>query len=160
MSEPEGDATESGTTPDSEASSARQSWMVVTTCVLVLIWAAVLVVSLFAPDLVSGSEQEHLPLAAFTAWLWGAIGTAAVLWTMGALRGKVQNRPIWVGYGVVVVVVWAVATVLALVLPEFETGSDPTLIPMAALFTPLAASIMTGLAGVVAVGFSRTHDWE
>ena len=27
--------------------------------------------SLFAPDLVSGSEQEHLPVAAFTTWFWG-----------------------------------------------------------------------------------------
>jgi hypothetical protein len=134
--------------------------MVVTTCLLVLIWVAVLVISLFAPDLVSGSEQEHLPLAAFTAWLWGAIGTAAVLWTMGTLRGEVGNRPIWVGYGVVVLVVWAVATVLALVLPEFETGTDPTKIPLAAMFAPLAASVMTGLAGVVAVGFSRAHEWE
>jgi hypothetical protein len=28
------------------------------------IWVAVLLISLFAPDLVSGSEQEHLPVAA------------------------------------------------------------------------------------------------
>jgi hypothetical protein len=134
--------------------------MAVTTGLLVLIWVAVLVISLFAPDLVSGSQQEHLPLAAFTAWLWGAIGTVAVLWTMSALRGDGANRPFWVGFGVAVAAIWIVATVLALVLPEFETGSDPTLIPFAALFAPLAAAILTGLAGLVAVGFSRTEHWD
>ena len=64
------------------------------------------------------------------------------------------------GYGAVVSLIWVVATVLAIALPEFETGSDPTLIPFGALFAPLGAAVLTGLAGVVAAGiFGRPqHD--
>jgi hypothetical protein len=54
------------------------------------IWIAVLLISLLAPDLVSGSEQQHLPVAAFTTWLWGGVGTLVLLWAMagcGAARG-------------------------------------------------------------------------
>ena len=144
----------------SDASAAKRSWMIFSTGLLVWIWVAVLVISLFAPDLVSGSEQQHLPLAAMIAWIWGAVGTAAVLWTMGSLRGDVTNRPIWVGYSAVVALIWLVATVLALVLPAMETGTDPTTIPLAAIFAPLVASVMTGLGGLVAIGFSRDHDWD
>lgn len=133
-----------------------RSWMLYTALMLAVIWIAVLVVSIFAPDLVSGSQQEHLPLAAFTTWLWGAIGTGAVLLTMTRLRGDANAQPIWTGYGAAVVLIWVVATVLALALPEFETGSDPTLIPFGAIFAPLGAAVLTGLAGVVAAGvFSR-----
>ena len=133
-----------------------RSWMLYTALMLAVIWIAVLVVSVFAPDLVSGSQQEHLPLAAFTTWLWGAVGTGAVLLTMTRLRGDATAQPIWTGYGAAVGLIWVVATVLALALPEFETGSDPTLIPFGAIFAPLGAAVLTGLAGVVAAGvFSR-----
>jgi hypothetical protein len=93
------------------------------------IWVAVLLISVLAPDLVSGSEQEHLPVAAFTAWFWGGVGTLALL--------------------------WAVATILAVTLPVFETGSDPTRVPFAALFAPAAAAMLTALAGVVSAVFQR-----
>ena len=134
--------------------------MVATTVALAVIWSAVLVVSVFAPDLVSGSEQEHLPLAALTTWLWGAVATAAVLWTMNSLRGETANRSTWVGYSVAVACIWLVATVLALAVPDFETGSDPTRLPLAALLVPIAAAVLTAVAGAVAVGFSRDTDWE
>lgn len=122
---------------------------------IVVVWIAVIVISVFAPSLVSGSEQESLPLAAFTTWLWGAITTAILLLTMGKLRGDPDSRPIWQGLAVVVGVGWVVATVLALSLPRFETGSDPTLLPFGALFAPLGAMVLTALACVVAVVFSR-----
>jgi hypothetical protein len=35
-------------------------------------------------------------------------------------------------------------------LPVFETGSDPTRIPVAALFAPVAAAMLTALAGAIA----------
>jgi hypothetical protein len=46
-----------------------------------------------------------------------------------------------------------VATILAITLPVFETGSDPTRIPVAALFAPVAAAMLTALAGAVATVF-------
>lgn len=129
-----------------------------TAALIAVIWIATLVVSIFSPDLVSGSEQEHLPLAAFTAWLWGAAATAPALWAMSKLRGDSARRPIWMGYAGVVSVIWLVATVLALALPRFETGTDPTKVPLAAVFAPLGAAVLTGLAGLIAVMFSQSPD--
>ena len=40
-------------------------------------------------------------------------------------------------------------------LPVFETGSDPTRIPAAALFAPVAAAMLTALAGAVATVFRQ-----
>jgi hypothetical protein len=43
-----------------------------------------------------------------------------------------------------------VATILAITLPVIETGTDPTRIPVAAIVAPLAATMLTALAGTVA----------
>jgi hypothetical protein len=48
------------------------------------IWIAVVVISVFAPDMVSGSEREHLPIAAFTTWFWGGVRTLMFLWAMAS----------------------------------------------------------------------------
>jgi FtsH-binding integral membrane protein len=151
----ENDAGSSPTPATRDVESADRTWKLCTLAMLVVIWVAVVVVSVFAPDLVSGSEQERLPIAAFTTWLWGAIATAVVLLAMSRLRADPDAQSVWIGYTVTVVVVWIAATVLALTLPEFETGSDPTLLPFGAMFAPLAAAVLTGLAGVVAVIFAR-----
>jgi len=136
------------------AATADGSWMAWTAVGLGAIWLAVLLISLFAPDMVSGSEQEHLPVAAFATWFWGLVASAALLWGMGRLRGSAARRPIWVGLGVAVVAVWAVAAVLSITLPVFVTGSDPTRIPIAAMVAPPAAALLTALAGIVAGIFS------
>jgi hypothetical protein len=114
------------------------------------IWVAVLLISLFSPDLVSGSEQEHLPVAAITTWFWGGIGTVVLLLAMGRLRGRPRWQPIWVGLSVPTLVIWTVATILAVALPVIETGTDPTRIPVAAIVAPIAAAMLTALAGTVA----------
>jgi hypothetical protein len=114
------------------------------------IWVAVLLISLFSPDLVSGSEQEHLPVAAITTWFWGGIGTVVLLLAMGRLRGRPRWQPIWVGLSVATLVIWTVATILAVALPVIETGTDPTRIPVAAIVAPIAAAMLTALAGTVA----------
>jgi hypothetical protein len=46
--------------------------------------------------------------------------------------------------------IWAVATILGITLPVMETGTDPTRIPFAAIFAPVAAAMLTALAGAVA----------
>jgi hypothetical protein len=114
------------------------------------IWVAVLLISLFSPDLVSGSEQEHLPVAAITAWFWGGVGTVILLLAMGRLRGRPSWQPIWVGLSVATLGIWTVATILAITLPVIETGTDPTRVPVAALVAPIAAAMLTALAGTVA----------
>lgn len=51
-----------------------------------LIWLATLLAALFAPDLVSGTEQEHVPLAAIIVWPWAAVATGYVL-----MAGRVRT---------------------------------------------------------------------
>jgi hypothetical protein len=119
------------------------------------IWTAVVLISVFAPDMVSGSEQEHLPIAAFTTWFWGGVGTFVFLWAMGKLRGDGKWRSTWIGLAAVTLGLWALATILAITLPEFVTGTDPTRIPIGGFFTPVAAAMLTALAGIVVGVFKR-----
>jgi hypothetical protein len=135
--------------------TADLSWMLWTAIGTGGIWVAVLVLSLLAPDLVSGSEQDHLPVAAFTTWFWGGVGTLVFLWVMGRLRGSARWQPIWIGLSVVTLGIWAVATILGITLPVMETGTDPTRIPFAAIFAPVAAAMLTALAGAVANVFRQ-----
>jgi hypothetical protein len=69
---------------------------------------------------------------------------------MGRLRGRPSRQPIWVGLSVATLVIWTVATILAITLPVIETGTDPTRVPVAALVAPVAAAMLTALAGTVA----------
>jgi hypothetical protein len=130
-------------------------WMLWTGLGIGGIWVAVLLNSLLAPDLVSGSEQEHLPVAAFTTWVWGGVGTVALLWAMVRLRDSATWEPAWIGVSVVTLAVWATAAILGITLPVFETGSDPTRIPVAAIFAPAAAAMLTALTAAIITVFRR-----
>jgi hypothetical protein len=134
---------------------ADGSWMAWTAAGIAGIWVAVALISILAPDLVSGSEQEHLPVAAFVTWIWGLVGTAAFLWTMGRLRGSATRRPIWIGLSVATVAVWLIAAIFGVALPVVETGSDPTRLPIGAMIAPVAAAMLTILAGITASVFAR-----
>jgi hypothetical protein len=90
------------------------------------IWVAVALISVFAPDMVTGSEHRHLPVAALGSWFWGLIVTGAFLLAMGRLRGDAARGPIWVGLTVATLAVWLVATIAGIASPVVETGSDPT----------------------------------
>ena len=121
------------------------------------VWVAVILISLLAPDMVSGSEHEHLKVAAFGTWFWGGIGTLVYLSAMGRLRGDAMWRPTWIGLTIVTLGIWALATVLAIVLPVVETGSDPTELPLGAFIAPVAAAMLTAIAGAVTNVFRRGH---
>jgi hypothetical protein len=142
-------------TDDRWRGTADGSWMLWTALGTAGIWVAVALISLFAPDMISGSEQQHLPIAAFTAWLWGAIGTGFFVWSMGKLRGSSRWISTWIGVSVATLLVWTVATIIAITAPEFVTGSDPTRIPFAAIFAPMGAVGLTALVGVVANAFRQ-----
>lgn len=148
------------TLEDRRVTTADLSWMLWTAIGIGGIWIAVLLLSLLAPDLVSGSQQEHLPVAAFATWFWGAVGTMVFLWAMGRLRGSARWQAVWIGLSVVTLALWALATILGITLPVFVTGSDPTRIPVAALFAPVAAAMLTALAGVVANVFRQGPGGE
>jgi hypothetical protein len=100
-----------------------------------VIWVASAVTAIAAPDMVSGSEHEHLPLAAITIWLWTAVASGYAAMT------PVADRRDWL---VAVVLVWAAMAATAIAAPVMETGSDPTRIPIAALVAPPVAAVVTG----------------
>jgi hypothetical protein len=140
---------------EERSESADGSWMAWTAAGIAGVWIAVIMISIFAPDMVSGSEQQHLPIAAFTTWIWGLVTTGAFLWTMGKLRGSAYRRPIWIGLAATTLAVWLVATILSITLPVVETGSDPTRLPVGAMITPSAAAMLTVLAGIAARVFAK-----
>lgn len=110
------------------------------------IWAAVLAISLLSPDMVSGSEQQRMPIAAFSTWIWGLVATAFVFsfWTrMRGLPHRAElHRPLALG----VALVWGAAALVSVLSPEMVTGSDPTRIPVASFVAPVAATVLTFLA--------------
>src|SRR4029453_2770375 len=91
---------------DRRASTADLSLMLWTAIGIGGIWVAVLLLSLLAPDLVSGSEQQHLPVAAFATWFWGGVGTLVFLWAMSRLRGRAVWQPAWIGLTVATLGIW------------------------------------------------------
>jgi hypothetical protein len=141
--------------PGRRAAMADGSWMAQTAAGIAGIWVAVALISIFAPDMVTGSEHQHLPVAALGSWFWGLIATGAFLWAMGRLRGNAIRRPIWTGLTVATLAIWAVATVASIALPVVETGSDPTRLPIGAMVAPVAATVLTALAGITAGVFAR-----
>lgn len=140
------------------AETADRSWKSWTLTGVAVIWIAVAAISLLSPDLVSGSEQEHLPLAAFLAWIWGLLATIGYLWGMSKLRGSAERKTLWTGLTLAIAIIWAIALVLSATMPTWETGSDPTLLPVWAIVAPIAATLLTVLASVIAGIFSQSPE--
>jgi hypothetical protein len=138
--------------------TADGSWMLWTAIGIGGIWVAVVLISLLSPDMVSGSEQEHQKATAFVTWFWGGVGTLVFLWAMGRLRGDAMWRLTWTGLSIVTLGVWALATVVAIATPVVETGSDPTRLPVGAFVAPVAAAMLTAIAGAVTSVFRRGPD--
>lgn len=111
------------------------------------IWVATLLFSVFAPDLVSGSQQEHLPIAGLTAWVWAAAATGYVLMA-ARFRGEPEDVSRWIGFELSVAVIWAVVALAGIFSPELVTGTDPTRIPLAALIAPVAGAVATGFVAL------------
>ena len=103
------------------------------------IWMATLAMSVFSPDMVTGTLQEHLPLAGLTAWLWAAISTGYVL--MAARAAQDSGRS-W-SFAISIAAIWLAITVASIYGPVMVTGTDPTRIPLTALIAPVAAAVAT-----------------
>jgi hypothetical protein len=108
-----------------------------------VIWLAVLLTGIFAPDMVTGSQQDHLNIAALANWFWGLLST------MFLLRATVFRRPslersdeeaVWMWSSVAVGTVWAAVTIISIATPPVVTGTDPTRVPMAAILAPIVAT--------------------
>lgn len=127
-------------TPDSaprSGPSTGQQLLASPATAVVAIWLSAVATAVWAPDMVTGSEQEQLPMAAFTVWLWAAVATGYVL--MGS-RDR-QGTP---GLVLGTVAVWALVFVAAVFAPTLVTGSDPTTVPISVFLAPVAGTVTTG----------------
>lgn len=106
------------------------------------IWAAVTLVSLFSPDLVSGSEQGHIPIAAMFTWFWGVMATISVL---NEMMRQSSSLKVWMGISISTLIIWLSVTLVSLLGPVMITGSDPTQIPIAAILAPIGGALVTSV---------------
>lgn len=113
---------------------------------VVVIWLAVVLVSIFAPDMISGAQQDHVPIAALLTWIWGLIATRSLVTTLIAARARperIRDARVLVSG---IVVVWISATLFGIFGPETVTGSDPTHLPVSAIIAPIIAMVLTTTA--------------
>ena len=113
--------------------------IIATLASLVVIWISIIIISLFSPDLITGSQQEHLKLALWTAWIWGLL---ASIITLRMIREKFDYKT-HLYLSITFIVIWAIVCILALVVPPFVTGSDPTSIPFGSVGAPILGLIFT-----------------
>lgn len=118
------------------------------------VWLSIGLSSLFTPDMISGTEQEHIPITALTMWLWGAIATGLILMTGAMGRGLTDGR--WRALAAVSAAIWGVVAVASIWSPELVTGTDPTRIPIAALIAPVAGAIATAFTCLFVTGSPGT----
>lgn len=108
---------------------------------LAAIWLAVVFMSIFAPDLVSGTQQDRFPLAAVVGPLAGLAATKSVV---RAFTRMIEGTGSWRVYVAAVGGIWLTVALVSIYAPITVTGTDPTRIPLAALVAPIAGSILTG----------------
>jgi hypothetical protein len=146
--------------PPVRPQAARRSWTAWTLTTVAVIWAAVAVISVFSPDMIHGSEQQHLPVAALATWIWGCAASVAAFVVMTRLRGGLDRRPLWMIVFGATVAMWTAATLISIFGPTVVTGSDPTTIPMAALIAPIVATLATILAAIVVLVTDNASNRE
>lgn len=125
---------------------------------IAVIWIAVTLISVFAPDLVSGTTQDHVPLAAILTWIWGVMASRSV--ATAVIR---RRRSPGIGaaarlLAVAVSAIWAIATVVGVFGPEWVTGTDPTHFPISAVVAPIAALVLTQLVVQLMTAFDGSDS--
>lgn len=122
------------------ARSGFEYWWLVAVGSVVL---AVLAASLYAPDLVTGSAHEHIPIAAMVDWFWGALA-------IGYLSFVRRDRAD-ASFGLSVAGLWLAVAAASIWVPEFVTGSDPSSIPLAVFIAPAVGTMVTGFLSLHAL---------
>ncbi|HEY5990750.1 MAG TPA: hypothetical protein VIV12_30795 [Streptosporangiaceae bacterium] len=110
------------------------------------LWLAMALSSVFAPDLISDS-QDHVPIVAITIWIWGTVATGFVMF--GAAFPTRDRMARW-GLPVAVLGIWGAVALVSIYAPTIVAGSDGTIVPIAGLFAPVAGAIATGYACLAA----------
>ena len=111
--------------------------------------------SIFAPDLVStggsadiGYTHQHVPLAAYSGWIWPVIALAMVLPTARqGIRAKVTDRVPWTMLGLGAGGIWLAVMFISIFTPVMVTGTAPwiTEVPLASFISVIAGVVLTWL---------------
>jgi hypothetical protein len=121
-----------------------------TTVAIGAVWLAVVLTSVFAPDLVHGSEHQHLPFAAIVNWFWGALATAFLLVPLAVhRRADKTHSGAWFVLAGATSAIWVAVIFVSIFAPDQVTGSDPTRIPIGAMVAPVMGMVATAIV----VGF-------
>jgi hypothetical protein len=123
---------------------------------VVVVWACAAAMGIWSPDLVTGSAHEHIPLIAITVWVWALFATGLIVMAPALARG--DDLRTWVIYAGLVSVVWVAAAVISIAVPPMVTGSDPTTIPIAGIFSPIVAMAATAYATVAVVAIEAREE--
>jgi hypothetical protein len=108
------------------------------------IWVMIALAGAVAPDFVSGSQHEHLKLVGGGDWIWGLVATAfVVLAVQLGIRLRVMNPGPWIALALGVSAVWAGVLYVTATSPVMVTGTDPTIIPFAAMGAPILGVFLT-----------------
>jgi hypothetical protein len=124
-----------GTDPSAEqsatatASPPGKRVLISSTTPVAAVWVCSALLAVFAPDMVTGSEHDHLPIAAMTVWPWTFTATAYVLM---AARRPASTWLVWC-----VVAIWISVVAAGVAAPSMVTGTDPTRIPICAILAPI-----------------------
>jgi hypothetical protein len=119
---------------------------------LAAIWLAIVLLSIFAPDLVSGTTQDHFPLAMVVGLLAGLAATKSVV---KASTNGIGPPRLWIVYDLVVACVWLAVTLVSIYVPVLVSGTDPTRVPIGAVVAPIAGAIVTGAVTEMFVAAKR-----
>ena len=109
------------------------------------IWVSVALLGIFAPDMVTGSPPDHIPIIGIFAWIGALMATKHVV--AFSKRASITDRWMWIAYAIGVSAVWAAVALIGIFCPSLVTGTDPTTIPIAGLIAPFAGAAATGLVG-------------
>lgn len=121
---------------------------------LIAIWAAATAAAIYAPDLVIGSQHDHLQLAMFFAWPLAAVATGMVLLAAGVSRRGGETAGPWIVFALLNGLAWIGAALTSVFAAPMVTGTDPTTIPVAVLVAPLFAVLVTAYASIYVAGAS------
>jgi len=125
---------------------------IATSAALLAIWAAVILAGIYAPDMVTGSNHEHLQIAALAGWPLAIAASGMVLLASAVSRRTDETVGPWVVFGIAVVLAWVAVLLTSIFAPSMVTGTDPTTIPLAALTAPIFASLVTAFASIYVAG--------
>ena len=107
--------------------------------------------SIWSPDLISGTDGTHVPIAAFTDWFYAVIATGLVLLAFSR-RTPDLGRSSWAAFTLVISGIWLVVAITSIWTPDLISGTDPTRVPVAALVSPIAGVLATAFASVFVAG--------